>query len=169
MSTKKISQNTDVENDIIDLDLSVTKKKRFRFDKDNNRILELNVSDMNIIARISDNYPKLTALNDKAMNLMDGINTDEDTATMNDLNTMADRLKEIDAEMRNIVDTMFNANVCEVAAPDGSMYDPFNGSFRFEYIITLLMGQYETNLQSEFRKMDKQLIQHTAKYTKGKR
>lgn len=160
---------TNTVNDIIDLDLQVIKKKRFRFNKDDSRILELNTSDMNIITRISEVYPKLNALQDKASKLMEGLNpneTDDPNALMQDVTTMANRLKEVDTEMRKLLDYMFDSNVSEITAPDGSMYDPFNGSFRFEYIITLLMKQYEDNLQSEFGKMEKQLKKHTDKYTR---
>ena len=155
MSKKKIYQTDVVANeteDIIDLDLSVTKKKRFRFDKDNNRILELNTSDMNILARMSEAYPKLKEQQEKAAKLMEGIELrDDETVTdsdvAEDMVTVAERLRAIDKDMRDLIDFMFNANVSEVAAPDGSMYDPYEGSFRFEYIITLLIKQYENNLR----------------------
>ena len=170
MSKKKISQ-TDVANvneDIIDLDLSVTRKKRFRFDGDNSRILELNTSDMNILARMSEAYPKLKEQQEKAAKLMDGIevrdgeeSTEADVTA--DMLTISERLKVVDKDMRDLIDFMFNAPVSAVAAPDGSMYDPYEGSFRFEYIITLLIKQYEDNLQSEFNKMSKQMAKHTAK------
>jgi hypothetical protein len=174
MSKKKISQTEDIKNevaeDIIDLDLSVTRKKRFRFDKDNNRILELNVSDMNIMSRISEAYPKLKAQQEKAGKLMEGIEVDDDSedGIEKSMATMSERLKAIDNDMRELIDYMFNAPVSAVAAPDGSMYDPYEGSFRFEYIITLLIQQYENNLQAEFKKMSKQMERHTAKYTKGR-
>lgn len=156
-------------NNVIDIDLSVTSKKRFRIDKNNDRILELNVSDMNIVQRISETYPKLTALQEKASKVMEGINPSADDPTdvvMKDATTISERLKEIDTEMRRLLDYMFDSNVSEVTAPDGSMYDPFNGSFRFEHIITVLMKQYEENLQAEFGKMEKQLKKHTEKYTR---
>lgn len=171
---KKLSQsdvNLDVDNDIIDLDLSVTKKKKFRFDKDNSRILELNVSDMGILERVSVAYPKLKALQEKAGKLMDGISSTLPESTddaVNEVSTIAERLKKVDAEMRELIDYMFAANVSEVAAPDGSMYDPFEGSFRFEYIITLLIGQYEANLKKEYAKVEKQFNKHTSNYTKGR-
>jgi hypothetical protein len=177
MSKKTISQTNEVNNtvneDIIDLDLSVTRKKRFRFDKDNNRIIELNTSDMNILARMSEAYPKLKAQQEKAAKLMEGIELNEDeelndAKVAEEVSTIAERLKAVDKEMRDLIDFMFNAPVSDVAAPDGSMYDPYEGSFRFEYIITLLVKQYENNLQSEFNKMSKQMEKHTAKYTKGK-
>jgi hypothetical protein len=79
---------------------------------------------------------------------------------------MAERLSVVDAEMRELLDYMFDAPVSSAAAPTGSMYDPFNGSFRYEYIIAIMMKQYEDNLQSEFGKMEKQLKKHTDKYTR---
>lgn len=165
----KVNPTSQAVNEVIDLDLSVTKKKKFRFDKDDKRILELNVSDMNILGRISETYPKLNELSTKAGKLMEGIELDEEDieASMESTSTVAERLKVIDTEMRELIDYMFNAEVSAVASPDGSMYDPFQGSFRYEHIVTVLIGQYENNLQSEFNKMEKQMKKHTAKYKKG--
>ena len=152
-------------NEIIDLDLSITKKKKFRFDKDDNRIVEINTSDMNLMQRVSEAYPKLQELQNKASKLTDGLDLETDGA-IDGIATMAERLSAVDAEMRNMLDFMFDAPVSKAAAPSGSMYDPFNGSFRYEHIIALVMKQYEDNLQSEFSKMEKQLKKHTDKYTR---
>lgn len=157
-------------HNIIDLDLSITKKKKFRFDNDDNRIIELNTSDMGILQRISDTYPKLQELQQKAASVMantDVENTDDLETTLGGIRTVADRLAAIDKDMRTLVDDLFNAPVSAATAPDGSMYDPFEGTFRFEHIITLLMSQYESNLQAEFNKMEKQINKHTAKYVKN--
>jgi hypothetical protein len=158
-----------VNNDVVDIDLSITRKKKLRFDKDDNRIVEVNTSDMNLMQRVSEVYPKLQELQTKASKLTDGLSVDEDYVeadAIKDITTMAERLSAIDAEMRELLDYMFNAPVSAAAAPDGSMYDPFNGSFRFEHIIAVMMSQYEENLQSEFSKMEKQLKKHTNKYTR---
>ena len=158
-----------VNNDVIDLDLSVTKKKKFRFDKDDTRVVEVNTSDMNLMQRVNVAYPKLQALQSKAAKLTDGLSVEDnqsETDAITDLATMAERLTEIDSEMRELMDYMFDAPVSAAAAPDGSMYDPFSGSFRYEYIIAIMMKQYEDNLQSEFTKMEKQLKKHTEKYTR---
>ena len=160
-----ITKPTTVNNEIIDLDLSVTKKKKFRFDHDDTRIIELNTSDMGIIGRISEAYPKLTALQDKASKIMEGLHNDDEHLE-DDLKLMGIRLSEVDAEMRKIIDDIFNADVSAKAAPDGSMYDPFDGTYRFEHIITLLMSQYEKNLQDEYAKIERQVKSHTEKYTK---
>lgn len=160
-----ITNPTTVNNEIIDLDLSVTKKKKFRFDHDDTRIIELNTSDMGIIGRISEAYPKLTALQDKASKMMEGLH-DDDAYLEDDLKLIGARLSEVDNEMRQIIDEIFNADVSAKAAPDGSMYDPFDGTYRFEHIITLLMSQYEKNLQDEYAKIEHQVKSHTDKYTK---
>ena len=160
-----ITNPTTVNNEIIDLDLSVTKKKKFRFDHDDTRIIELNTSDMGIIGRISEAYPKLTALQDKASKMMEGLH-DDDAYLEDDLKLIGARLSEVDNEMRQIIDEIFNADVSAKAAPDGSMYDPFDGTYRFEHIITLLMSQYEKNLQDEYAKIERQVKSHTEKYTK---
>ena len=160
-----ITNPTTVNNEIIDLDLSVTKKKKFRFDHDDTRIIELNTSDMGIIGRISEAYPKLTALQDKASKMMEGLH-DDDAYLEDDLKLIGARLSEVDNEMRQIIDEIFSADVSAKAAPDGSMYDPFDGTYRFEHIITLLMSQYEKNLQDEYAKIERQVKSHTEKYTK---
>ena len=160
-----ITNPTTVNNEIIDLDLSVTKKKKFRFDHDDTRIIELNTSDMGIIGRISDAYPKLTALQDKASKMMEGLH-DDDAYLEDDLKLIGTRLSEVDNEMRKIIDEIFSADVSAKAAPDGSMYDPFDGTYRFEHIINLLMSQYEKNLQDEYAKIERQVKSHTEKYTK---
>lgn len=156
-----------VNSGIIDLDLSITSKKKFRFDKDDTRIVEINTSDMNLMQRVNEAYPKLQALSEKASKLTEGLSVDGDEAdSIMDIATMAERLSAVDAEMRELLDFMFDAEVSAAAAPNGSMYDPFNGSFRYEHIIALVMKQYEDNLQSEFGKMEKQLKKHTDKYTR---
>lgn len=158
-------------NGVVDLDLSAIKRKAIRFDKDDNRVVYLNLSDMNIMSRISEVYPKLQDLQKRAGAIMDGIElpdneSDEEFVdkSISGMSEMSTRLKAIDEEMRGYVDTIFDAPVSEAAVPDGSMYDPINGTLRFEFIIELLLGQYEANFKKEFNKLSK----HTAKYTKGK-
>jgi hypothetical protein len=157
-----------VNNEIIDLDLSVTRKKKFRFDKDDTRIVEINTSDLNLMQRVNVAYPKLQALQDKASKLTEGIEIEDnnEARAISDIAIMAERLSAIDTEMREMLDYMFDAPVSAAAAPAGSMYDPFNGNFRYEYIIAIVMQQFEDNLQSEFKQMEKQLKKHTDKYTR---
>ena len=148
MATKK---NTG----IIDIDLSVTKKKQFRIDGDDNRIIELNTSDMTIIERLNEVYPKLESLSARTAELSD-----------DDVEGGIKALKDVDKEMRELIDYTFDSPISSVCAPDGSMYDLFNGEFRFEHIITVLLNLYEDNISKEFNSMEKRINKHTAKYTK---
>lgn len=148
-----------------DIDLSATRKKRFRIDGDNNRYLELNTSDMSIISRLEQLYPKLQKLSQDASIKQLDKNEEDDEKT---LTKISNALIKIDMEMRKIVDEIFDSNVSEVCAPSGSMFDPFNGEFRFEHIIDVLSKLYENNLNAEFKKMADKLKKRTSKYTKGK-
>lgn len=147
-----------IDNDIIDIDLSITRKKRFRIDGDNDRILELNTSDMNVIVRLSETQEKLDELARTATGL----------ATTDDLDEMADKLKSIDNSMREYIDYIFDANVSEVCAPSGSMWDPINGSFRYEHIITVIANLYDANYSQELKVMASKIKNHTDKYAKKK-
>ena len=64
--------------------------------------------------------------------------------------------------------SIFDSNVSEICAPSGSMYDPINGQFRFEHIINVLAGLYETDIESELTSIAKRVQKHTNKYSKRK-
>lgn len=148
------------KTDVIDLSLSDIRKKRIRINQDDDRVLELNTSDMNIIVRLKEALPKLRELAVNAANF-----SETNTETEEGLNALAEKLKETDDNMRELVDYIFDSNVSELCAGDGSMYDPFNGKFRFEYILEALTGLYESNINAEYSKMSKRLASHTDKYT----
>lgn len=165
--TEPIRPNTNV----IDIDLSVTDKKAFRFGKDDNRIVYINVSDMGFLGRATDLYARLQELQAKASQITAGIDVDklnqnDDTEeTIDVARTITERLNAVDQEMRQCIDELFQAPVSAAAAPDGSMYDPFNGDFRFNIIISAILPQYENNMTTEFNKMKAQIEKHAAKYT----
>lgn len=163
-SKEDITVNTseDEKNGVFDgeISLDAIRKKRFRIDGDNKRILELNTSDLSTITRLEQLYPKLQQLSQDA-----AVKQLEES---NDLETTAHALTKIDAQMRQILDEIFDSNVSEVCAPYGSMFDPFNGEFRFEHIIEVISKLYESNIASEIKKMSARMKKHTAKYTKGR-
>lgn len=165
---------SDIENSIVDMpvqneseigniDLSSTRKKRFTIDGDPNRILELNTSDLTIVNRLEEVYPHLLDLSRKAMSQLPD---DLDVTTQDGLRTLSEALADIDAEMRGNLDYIFDSNVSQVCAPSGSMYDPFDGKFRFEHIIEKLSNEYENNMKKEYRRISAKVQKHTSKYVK---
>lgn len=145
-------------NNIIDIDLSVTRKKRFRIDGDDNRIIELNTSDMTILNRLDESERRLREL-------ADSTNTDLTGDDKSDKDIVS-KLLETDKEMRDIIDYLFDSPVADICAPDGSMYDPFNGKYRFEHIMETLFTLYEQNISDEIKKMRRNVQKHTDKYVK---
>ena len=158
--------NAPVDNDIIDVKFDAIKKKKFRIEGDNNRILELDTSDLSVINRIEDSYPKLVALEQKAslMKVKDELGDDDTLEEAAEKVNISQTLREIDTEMRGIMDFIFDADVSAKCAPSGSMFDPFNGEFRYEHILNKLTSLYETNLNSEYDKLRKRINKHTDKY-----
>lgn len=153
------------QNNVIDIDLSVTRKQRFRINEDDSRILELNISDMNIVVRLRDSYPKL---NDLAVEVGTLYEDDDNEDDISEIVKFGNQLESIDNKMRELVDYIFDSNVSEICAPDGSMYDVFNGQFRFEIIIEKLIGLYEENIGAEYKKLSIRIQKHTDKYVKKK-
>ena len=150
--------------DIIDIDLSAIRKKRFRIDGDDNRIVELNTSDLNILPRLREAYPKLQELNKQIASMAPDLTSDDEA-----FNTTVDVLINVDKSMRELVDYIFDSNVSEVCAPSGSMYDPIGGQCRFEHIIACLTNLYETDLTAELDKLAKRTAKYTTKYTRKKK
>lgn len=159
------------EKQPIDINLSETQRARFRIDGDNGRILELNISDMGIVTRLRDGYPKLDKLTQKIASMEDieEISDDENEGSIRKaVNTMGTAVEEIDKEMRDIMDGIFDANVSEVCAPDGTMYDLFNGKYRYEIILERLLPLYNENMDKEYQAISNRIQKHTSKYTKRK-
>lgn len=153
------------QENIIDVDLSVVAKKKFRINGDATKILELNTSDLGIVSRISEAYPKLAKLQEEVLTvgeLAEGETTDDAEV----MTRIGEQMASVDKQMRDLIDFIFDANVSEVCGSEGSMYDPINGMFRYEHIIETLTGLYETDINNEFNTMKKRVEGKANKYTK---
>lgn len=146
------------------VDLSVFNKTKYSINGDPCKVIELDPSDLNIITRLNTQYKKLQKLGEKAQNLLAGLDdTKDDESYMQDASSA---LVEVDKEMRDCVNAIFDYDVCSVCVPTGSMYDPVNGSFKFEHLVTTLLNLYEENLTKEGKKIQAKIAKHTSKYTK---
>ena len=142
----------EVENDVIDIQMELPKKSRFRINGDSNKMLELNISDLGIIKRLEKGYEALQS----EMSKVGELNPEDEKFT--------EKLEDIDKMMRDQIDYIFDSNVSEICASNGTMYDPWNGQVRFEHIIDTLLGLYEKNINDEYRKMKNRVRKHTDKY-----
>lgn len=157
--------NTPVtEPEVVDVNLGFVEKRKFRINGDYNRMLELNVSDLNIATRLKTGYPKLQELLAEAQQKITGIPDTDDS--FEELGKVADALTEIDKKMRETIDYIFDTNASEVCAPSGNMYDPVGGEFRFMHIIDVVSKLYTNGLDEEFKKVKNRVETKTSKYTK---
>lgn len=155
------------EPEVVNVDLGFVEKRKFSIGGDFSRILELNVSDLNIAARLKEGYPKLQALLKEAQEKVTSIPDTDDE--LEDLGKLADTLTEIDKKMRDIIDFIFDTNASEVCAPSGNMYDPVGGQWRFERIIEILSSLYTNGLNAEFKQLKNRVEGKAIKYIKPKK
>ena len=171
MAKATVEENNMMDNNIMNIDLSVTEKKKFWINGDASKILELNTSDMTITTRLSEAYIKLDKLTKSAQQIAQ-IKIDPNASEAEQLKSIGEfgaQLKNIDQEMRTILDELFDAPVSKLCAPDGSLFDIFNGQFRYEHIIETLSKLYQNNFNEEFKRMKLKIQQKTQKYTGNSR
>lgn len=159
------------DKNVINLDLSETARTKIWVNGDNTRILELNLTDMGIVARAKDAKDKLDELQEEANSLAssdvpDSIETEEDEKKVDEA---IEKFRAINQKMKDLVDGIFDYPVCDVCCDGGSMYDPINGQYRYDYIIDKLMKLYGDQWEKEKKLRKQQMVHHTAKYTKSRK
>ena len=136
-----LTDETKKEDNIIDLNIEGIKKQRFRINGDPNSVIELNLSDLRIYERLEKGLAKLE---EEMRKIAQFSNDDEDLSKL---------LNEADAAMCEWMDYIFDSPISSVFSKSGSMYDPFNGVFRYEHIIDTLTKLYTNNINDEYKKM----------------
>lgn len=145
---------------VIDINLAPEKQK-IRIDGDDSRIIELDTTDITILKRLQEVYPKLNELGMKGFETDDG----SDEITPEALEALTTALNSIDKEMRDIIDYIFDSKIADTCVQSGAMYNMRNGEFIFERILDELFTLYADDIKKEFGKMSDRMKQHTAKYT----
>lgn len=152
---------------VLKLDLSETARRNVWINGDCTKVVKLNLTDFNVIVRAKDAESKLEELQAEANRMAsaevpDEIKTKEDEKKIDEA---IEQFRIIDKKMREIVDSIFDYPVCDVCCDGGSMYDPINGQYRYDYIIDKLMVLYGDEWAKEKALRVKNMQKHTAKYT----
>ena len=135
------------QDDVIDLNINAVQKTKIRINGDNNAILELNLSDLRIADRLEKGYAKLQ----QNIKKITEIDTEDENVNV------SKTLNEIDKDMRDVVDYIFDTNVSEICCKDGTMFDLKNGTYRFEGILEALTRLYSETLNSEYKAMKRRV------------
>lgn len=147
----------EINDNVIDINIDVATRTRFRINGDSTAIIELNLSDLGIIDRLEKGLKAI----EKEMSTIANLPDEDDNLT--------DNLKQADTKMREQVDYIFDYPVSAVCAKYGTMYDPKNGQFRYETIIDGLLKLYSDNINAEAKKIEDRIKKHTGKYTSKKK
>lgn len=160
-------KNNNDNKNVIKLDMSEAARTKIWVNGDCTRVIALNLTDLNVMTRAKDSMKKLDELQDEANKLASNeVPDDVEDAVFDDL---IETFRGIDKKMREIVDYIFDFPVCEVCCDGGSMYDPINGQYRYEYIIEKLIKLYDESWERETKIAKDRMKSHTAKYTKKSR
>lgn len=168
---EEVKNNEVKNNNVINLDLSETARTKIWINGNPEKVLELNLTDLNIVTRAKDAKAKLDELQAEAMELAsaevpDSIESEEDEQKVDEA---IEKFRSIDKKMRDLVDSIFDFGVCDVCCDGGSMYDPIGGQYRYDYIIDKLMNLYGDQWQKEKKLREQNISKHTAKYTKSRK
>ena len=156
--------NNAPEDDIQDIRIEGAKRKKFRINGDNNKILELNTNDIGVSYRLTEAYSRLNKLMDKVQDALKDIPDSDDIEDENYI-TVTGSLKELNDAMCREVDFIFDAPVSKVCLDGMSMYTPSNGMFMYEHIIDAITSLYESDLNNEFTLMRQRVAERTKRYT----
>ena len=151
------------DDDIVDIEITPIKRKRFRLNGDPDKVIALNMSDLGLYSRLEKGYAKLRQI---ASEIAD-VDFDPEKDDVETLETAMSTLDKLNDAMKEQIDYIFDAEVADKACDGGTMYDPYNGTLRYEHILETLLGLYESNISKEFKAMQRNMAKHTAKYTQA--
>ena len=152
MGTKK-------KPNVIDIQLNVSKKEQIRINGDDSKIIELDISDLGVLNRLRESYPRLQELGVK------GFESDNEDLDDKTLGEFMSALDNINAEMCDILNYIFDSDIAETCSLGKPLYNMVAGKFIFEVIMDALFGLYSDNIKDEFGKMSERMNAHTSKYT----
>ena len=153
MGTKKKTNVTDIQ-------LNISKKEQFRINGDDSKIIELDISDLGVLNRLRESYPRLQDLGMKGFEA----DSDEDLDTKT-LGEFMGALDNINTEMCDILNYIFDSDIAKTCSFGKPLYNMVAGKFIFEIIMDTLFGLYSDNIKAEFGEMSARMKSHTSKYT----
>lgn len=149
---------------------NVETREQFMIDGDENRVIELDIHDINLVNRLTDAIPKMQSLEKRWNALQEASNALDETKeveeSLEDVNKFSSTFKGIEAEMRTILDDTFDSpGMSDTILGGTSAFSPINGKFKYEQIIDVLVRLYEANIRKEAEKFNREKVKNkTAKY-----
>lgn len=145
------------------IQLNVRTTQEFTINNDPNKKVNLNVGDIGIISRIGDIIPKI---NDLEKSYIELIVKEDDLDNEDALISFGKQIDDIDTQLRECVDHIFNTNVSSIVLPkeEGLMINTNEGEYNFAIIIMGLLNLYEDTIKSETDQLVANMKKRTEKY-----
>lgn len=125
--------------------------KEYAVNGDENNVIRVNVSDLNMLKRYEDAQVKINALTDKFKDI------DKPTP---------EQLVEADKEVRELLNYVFGGDVCTPAFGNTNCLSPVsNGMFLFEAFMDAFIPLIETDMKATANASKIHIEDKTAKYT----
>lgn len=125
-------------------------------DNDPTRVIRLDLSDSGVFTRLRAAQPRLDAIGARFAVMKENGTHAADV--------YADAMIEVEQQLKDIIDEIFNANVCGPACGGASLFTLDDGLYLFERIIDVLGGLYAEQMVAEQKAHEKRIKKHTAKY-----
>ena len=153
------------ETTMKNIDLAIRSKEKFTINGNENDVIELNTADVGITARYAKVIPRINGIPTfQVRNEEDVDNLDLDLDTDPTGEKFSSEWDRINNEIKDVINFVYDYDVCSVCAKSGSMFDLMGGQFRFEVIMETLFNLYDTTITDETKKLSKRIQKHTDKY-----
>ena len=152
-------------SEIINLQVE-SPKQTIQLNGNPEKVIELDLGDSNIITRLSEGADKIENLVKERQNLHELLanGNDSDESNISYYKNLASKFKELENSMREIINEIFEYDVCTPFLGTSSVFSIKNGEFAFEKIINSLMELYEDSIRKESNNLKQRLAKHTDKY-----
>lgn len=149
---------------INNIQLAISDKVRYTINGNADKYIELNPNDVGIVSRLAELTPKFNSVQKRYQSLDNFSGKGEGEYTDEELLDFGKNFKELDTEIRESINYLFDYDVSSVCAGGGSMFDMYEGEFRFVVIIDTLLEMYTDTIAKEAKKRADRIQRHTNKY-----
>lgn len=140
-----------------------TGKRRFTINGDPDKVIEFNVTDGNLITRISEAEQKIS----KAVKGMN-IELKPDGTPAEDTPEIAEKVKKIDGLLRGALDYAFDGKICDTVFGNTNLLSVKGGVTFAERFIDAVTPIIEREVKEENARAMRRIEKHTAKYAPKK-
>ena len=153
------------------INLNLSTKKKFTLDGDPDRVIELDISDINIIDRATIAFRNIEKLQAdwEALPVPGDIEGEDDNLAerFSEIEDFSEKFSEIENKLKQEINFMFDSDISDTIFGTSSPFSIINGKFKFQHTVDVLMSLYENQIQSDIKKINRpKVVNKTQRYIK---